>query len=70
MKKIFEDSRKRRNNLNITLIDHQKAFDNALHSWIEKSIELRGVNDKMVKFCKLSVGNGANKLRTNKVLMK
>jgi hypothetical protein len=36
--------------------DYQKAFDNVPHSWIEKSIELIGVNYKIVKFCsKLSM---------------
>jgi hypothetical protein len=36
-------------------IDYQKAFDSVPHSWIEKSIELIGGNNKIVKSCKLSM---------------
>jgi hypothetical protein len=54
-KAILEDCKKRRNNLNTAWIDHQKAFDGVPHSWIEKSIELITVNNKTVKFCKLSM---------------
>jgi hypothetical protein len=54
-KAILEDSKKRRNNLNMAWTDYQKAFDNVPHSWIEKPIELIGVNNKIVKFCKLSM---------------
>jgi hypothetical protein len=54
-KAISEDCKKRRKNLNMPLIDYEKAFDSVPHSWREKSIELIGVNNKVVKFCKLSV---------------
>ena len=40
-------------NLSIAWNDYQKAFDSVPHSWVEKSIELVGVNSKIVKFCKL-----------------
>jgi hypothetical protein len=55
-KAILEDCKKRSKNLNMAWIDYQKAFDSVTHSWIEKSIELVGVNNKIVKFCKLSMG--------------
>jgi hypothetical protein len=54
-KEILEDCKKRRMNLNMAWIDYQKALDCVPHSWIEKSIELIGVNNKTVKFCKLSM---------------
>jgi len=38
-------------NLNIAWIDYQKEFDIVPHSWVEKSIELVGVNSKIVRFC-------------------
>ena len=52
---IYEDCRKRNKNLIISWIDYQKAFDSVPHSWMEKSIELVGVNSKIVRFCKLSM---------------
>jgi hypothetical protein len=42
-------------NLNMARIDYQKEFHSVLHSWIEKLIELTGVNNKIVKFCKFSM---------------
>jgi hypothetical protein len=52
-KAILEDCKKRRNNLIMAWIDYQKTFDNVPHSWVEKLIELIGVTNKIVKFCKL-----------------
>jgi len=49
-------------NLSIAWIDYQKAFDSVLHSWVEKSIELVGVNSKLVRFCKLSMEKWNTKL--------
>jgi len=54
-KVIYEDCRRRNRNLNRAWIDYQKAFDGIPHSWVEKSIELVGVNSKIVRFCKLSM---------------
>ena len=50
---IYEDLRRRNKNLSIAWIDYQKAFDRVPRSWVEKSIELVGVNSKIVRFCKL-----------------
>jgi hypothetical protein len=52
---IVEDSKKRKKKLSIAWIDYQKAFDSVPHSWIEKSIELLGVNNKIINFCKSSM---------------
>ena len=54
-KAIYEDCRRRNKNLRIVWIDYRKAFDSVPHSWVEKSIELVGVNSKIVRFCKLSM---------------
>ena len=54
-KAIYEDCRRRNENLSIALIDYQKAFDSVPHSWVEKSIALAGVNSKIVRFCKLFI---------------
>ena len=54
-KAIYEDCRRRNKNLSIAWIDYQKAFDSVPHSWVEKSIDLVGVNSKIVRFCKLSM---------------
>ena len=56
LKAIYGDCRRRKNkNLSIAWIDYQKVFDSVPHSWVEKSIELVGVNSKIVRFCKLSM---------------
>jgi len=41
--------------ISIAWIHYQKVFDSVPHSWVEKSIELVGVNSKIVRFCKLSM---------------
>jgi hypothetical protein len=70
-KVILEDCKNRRKNLNMAWIDYEKAFDGVPLSWMEKSIELIGVNNKIVKFCKLSVEKWSTKLqlKTNLELM-
>ena len=39
-------------NLCMAWIDYQKAFDRVPHSWIIKSLELTGINNKVVSFTK------------------
>jgi hypothetical protein len=60
---VIENCKKRRKNLNIAWIDYQKAFNGVPHSGIEKSIELLGVNNKIVNFCKLSMEKWGTKLQ-------
>jgi hypothetical protein len=68
---IFEDSEKRKKNLSIAWIDYHKAFDSVSHSWIEKSKELLGVNNKIVNFCKSSMEKCSTRLqlKTNQELL-
>jgi len=54
-KAIYENCRRRNKNLSMAWIDYQKASDSNPHTWVEKSIELVGVNSKIVRFCKLSM---------------
>jgi hypothetical protein len=70
-KTIFEDCNKRKNELNMTWIDYQKAFDGVPHSCIKQSRALVGVNDSRVKFCKYSMEKWNTKLqlKTNQELM-
>jgi hypothetical protein len=37
-------------NLNIAWIDYQKAFESVPHRCVEKSIEMVGVNNKIVNY--------------------
>jgi len=59
---IYEDCRRRNKNLRIAWIDYQKAFDSVPHSWEEKSIEMVGVNSKIVRFCNYLWRNGSQGL--------
>jgi hypothetical protein len=36
-------------------IDYQKAFDRVPHRWIIKSIELIGINNKVISFIKKAI---------------
>jgi hypothetical protein len=63
LKAILEDCKTIRKNLNMAWIDYQKAFDSVPNSWIENSIEMRGGNNKIVKFCKLSMEKWSTKLQ-------
>jgi len=39
-------------NLSMACIDYQKGFDSMPHSWITKSLELIGINNKVISFTK------------------
>jgi hypothetical protein len=53
--KKHQMTRDRRKNLNMAWIDYQKASHSFPYSWIEKSVQQIGMNNKIVKFCKLSM---------------
>ena len=61
-KAIYEDCRRRNKNLSIAWNDYQKAFDGVPHSWVENSIELVGVNSKIVIFVNYLWRNGTQGL--------
>jgi hypothetical protein len=54
-KAIYEECKRRKKNLSIAWIDYQKAFDSIPNSWVEKSIELVGVNSKIVRFLQIII---------------
>jgi hypothetical protein len=49
---ILQEYKRRKNILSIAWIDYQKAFDMVPHSWIIKSLELIGINNKVISFTK------------------
>jgi hypothetical protein len=46
-KAILHECKRRKKNLSMAWIDYQKAFDRVPHSWIIKSLELIGINNKL-----------------------
>jgi len=51
-KAILQECKSRKKNLCLAWIDYQKAFDRVPHSWIIKSLELIGINNKVLSFIK------------------
>jgi hypothetical protein len=47
-KAILQECKRRKKSLCLAWIDHQKAFDRVPHSWIIKSLELIGINNKII----------------------
>jgi hypothetical protein len=66
MKATYGNCKRCNKNLSLAWIDYQKAFDSIPHSWVEKSIELVGVNSKIVRFCKSSMKKWNNDSVKNK----
>jgi hypothetical protein len=54
-KAIYDNCKRRRENLSVAWIDYQKVFDSVPHTWIEKTVEMVGVNSKIDKFCRPSM---------------
>ena len=46
-KAVLQECKRRKKNLCMAWIDYQKAFDRVPHSWIIKSLELIGINNKV-----------------------
>jgi hypothetical protein len=51
-KVILRECKGRKKSLSMAWIDYQKAFDRVPHSWIIKSLELIGINNKVIAFTK------------------
>ena len=51
-KAILQECKRRKKNLSMAWIDYQKAFDRVPNSWIIKSLELTGINNKVIPFTK------------------
>ena len=48
----LQECKHKKINLSMAWIDYQKAFDRVPHSWIVKSLELNGINNKIISFTK------------------
>jgi hypothetical protein len=51
-KAILQECKRRKKKLSMAWIDYRKAFDSVPHSWIIKSLELTGINNKVILFVK------------------
>jgi len=52
LKAILQECRRREKNLCMSWIDYQKYFDRVSHSWIIKSLESIGINNRVISFTK------------------
>jgi hypothetical protein len=60
---ILQEGKSRKNNVCIAWIDYQKAFDIVSESWIIKSLELIGINNKTISFTKKTTIYGKTNMR-------
>jgi hypothetical protein len=51
-KAVLQECKRRQENLSMAWIDDQEAFDRVPHGWIIKSLELIGINNKVISFTK------------------
>jgi hypothetical protein len=51
-KAMLQECKCKKKSLSMAWIDYQKAFDRLPHSWIIKSLELSGINNKVIAFTK------------------
>jgi len=51
-KAILQECKSRRKAFCMARTDYQKVLDSVPHSWIIKSVELIGINNKMISFTK------------------
>jgi hypothetical protein len=49
---LLHECKRRKKNLSMAWTDYQKAFDRVPHSCITKSLELIGINNKVISFTK------------------
>jgi hypothetical protein len=61
--KAILQCKRRKKNLCMAWIDYQKAFDRMPHSWIIKSLEIIGINTKVISFMKKVMGYWRTRMR-------
>jgi hypothetical protein len=64
-KAILQESKCRKKHLCMVGIDYQKAFDRVPHSWIIKSFELIGINNKIISFAKKIMSHWRTRMRVH-----
>jgi hypothetical protein len=55
-KAILQECKCKKKNLCLAWIDYEKSFDRVPHSWIIKSLEIIGINTKIILFTKKVMG--------------
>jgi hypothetical protein len=61
-KAILQECKCRKKNLCVAWIDYQKAFDRVPHSWIIKSLQLIGINNKIISIAKKIMSHWRTKM--------
>jgi hypothetical protein len=62
-KAILQECKRRKRNLCTAWVNDQKAFDSAPHSWIIKSLELNGNNNRIIFFTKKTMSYWKTSMR-------
>jgi len=62
-KATLQECKSRRKALCVAWTDYQKVLDSVPYSWIFKSLELIGINNKMVSFTKKSLNHWKASMR-------
>jgi hypothetical protein len=62
-KAILQECKSRKKSLCMAWIDYQKAFDRVPHSWITKSLEITGINNKIISFTKKIMSHWRTRMR-------
>jgi hypothetical protein len=61
----LQECKCRKKNLCMAWIDYQKTFDRVPHSWITKSLELIGINNKIISFTKKIMSHWRTRMRVH-----
>jgi hypothetical protein len=64
-KAILQECKWRKKKLCMARIDYQKAFNRVPHSWIIKSLELMGINNKIILFTKKIMSHWRTRMRVH-----
>jgi hypothetical protein len=64
-KAILQECKCRKKNLCMAWIDYRKAFDRVPHSLIIKSLELIGINNKIISFTKKIMSHWRKRMRVH-----
>jgi len=62
-KAILQECKCKKKNLCMAWIVYQKAFDRVAYSWIIKSLEIIGINTKVISFTKKAMGYWRTRMR-------
>jgi hypothetical protein len=60
---ILQERKSRRKALCMACTDYQKVLDSVLHSWLIRSLELIGINNKIISFTKKTLNDWKGSMR-------